>query len=99
MNACSEDTQRREIGRIRELRIGVKVLDGGKGQLNVYLPNLTDEELATLTVSTNVRTMGRNWAMMKTFPNWPASLNLWPFEDHNADPPAQAIREIESRPE
>src|SRR5258708_34426230 len=61
---------------IRHLRIGVRVLhhphpDGAfiVRTFTVMLPNLTDQELSSLTISTNVRTIARNTGMVRCFPN------------------------------
>jgi hypothetical protein len=77
---------------IHQLRIGVKVLRSPNGTFNIFLPNLSDDELARLMISTNVRTMGEGWACTFTLPNWPDRFDLWRFEDLKADPAARVIK-------
>ena len=77
---------------IHQLRIGVKVLRGANGTFNIFLPNLTDDELARLMISTNVRTMGAGWAVTRALPNWPDRFDLWRFQDLKADPAARVIQ-------
>jgi hypothetical protein len=86
---------------IHHLRIGVKVLhnphpDGASSgrTYTVMLPNLTDKELASLIVSTNVLTVGHGSATTQFFPPWPDRVDLRYVDKLEEDPADRVIKNM-----
>jgi hypothetical protein len=82
---------------IRHVKIGVRVLGDQDGTFTVMLANLTDQQLACLAVSTNVRTIGHNTAMTRFFPPWPDRVDFWRETELASDPAGRAIRNMGPR--
>ncbi len=76
---------------LRALKVGVKVLAQPDGTYTVMLPNLSDEELAALKISSKVKTVPSNMMASRFFPNWPDQIDFSQASKPDEDPANQAI--------